>query len=116
MILSGGSVVLPDAVHESASVVVEHQVLFRLDLRTPECSEQILTTIPLASIPPVSPNDHTPGQGQLHNVASLKRQYREPRDGRPRRCRSRPADPALVSADPAGRPPRHPATEMRWHQ
>jgi alpha-D-ribose 1-methylphosphonate 5-triphosphate diphosphatase len=62
---------------QSGRSLVDHQVLFRLDLWTPESLELILATIDLAAIPLVSLNDHTPGQGQYRDVSHFKRFYRE---------------------------------------
>ena len=62
---------------QSGRSLVDHQVLFRLDLWTPESLEQILATVDLAAIPLVSLNDHTPGQGQYRDVTHFKRFYRE---------------------------------------
>lgn len=62
---------------QSGRALADQQVLFRLDLWTPESLELILATIPLASIPLVSLNDHTPGQGQFRDVSLFKRFYRE---------------------------------------
>ena len=62
---------------QSGRSLVDHQVLFRLDLWTPESLEKILATIGAATVPLVSLNDHTPGQGQYRDVAPLKRYYRE---------------------------------------
>ena len=61
----------------SGRALVDHQVLFRLDLWTPESLEKILGTVGAASVPLVSLNDHTPGQGQFRDLAPLKRYYRE---------------------------------------
>jgi alpha-D-ribose 1-methylphosphonate 5-triphosphate diphosphatase len=62
---------------QSGRALVDHQVLFRLDLWTPESLEMILATVHLAALPLVSLNDHTPGQGQFRDVEPLKRYYRE---------------------------------------
>lgn len=62
---------------QSGRALVDHQVLFRLDLWTPESLALILATVDLAAIPLVSLNDHTPGQGQYRDVAHFKRYYRE---------------------------------------
>ena len=62
---------------QSGRALVDHQVLFRLDLWTPESLEQILATVDRAAIPLVSLNDHTPGQGQYRDVTHFKRFYRE---------------------------------------
>jgi alpha-D-ribose 1-methylphosphonate 5-triphosphate diphosphatase len=62
---------------ESGRALVDHQVLFRLDLWTPRSLELILETIGLARVPLVSLNDHTPGQGQYRDVTHFKRYYRE---------------------------------------
>jgi alpha-D-ribose 1-methylphosphonate 5-triphosphate diphosphatase len=61
----------------SGRALADHQVLFRLDLWTPESLEQILATVGAAGVPLVSLNDHTPGQGQFRDVEPLKRYYRE---------------------------------------
>ncbi len=61
----------------SGRALVDHQVLFRLDLWTPESLEKILATVGGATIPLVSLNDHTPGQGQYRDVEQFKRFYRE---------------------------------------
>jgi alpha-D-ribose 1-methylphosphonate 5-triphosphate diphosphatase len=62
---------------QSGRALADHQVLFRLDLWTPESLTRILATVGAASVPLVSLNDHTPGQGQFRDVAPLKRYYRE---------------------------------------
>lgn len=61
----------------SRRALVDHQVLFRLDLWTPESLEQVLAGVASAAMPLVSLNDHTPGQGQYRDVAQFKRFYRE---------------------------------------
>jgi len=61
----------------SGRALVDHQVLFRLDLWTPESLDAILATVGQADIPLVSLNDHTPGQGQYRDVEQFKRFYRE---------------------------------------
>jgi alpha-D-ribose 1-methylphosphonate 5-triphosphate diphosphatase len=62
---------------QSGRSLVDHQVLFRLDLWTLESLEQILATVHRAAVPLVSLNDHTPGQGQYRDVSQFKRFYRE---------------------------------------
>jgi alpha-D-ribose 1-methylphosphonate 5-triphosphate diphosphatase len=61
----------------SGRSLIDHQVLFRLDLWTPASLEKILTSVGAAAIPLVSLNDHTPGQGQYRDVEPFKRYYRE---------------------------------------
>lgn len=62
---------------QSGRALVDHQVLFRLDLWTPRSLDLILQTVDLAAVPLVSLNDHTPGQGQYRDVSHFKRFYRE---------------------------------------
>ena len=47
---------------------VRHHILHRLDMRTPGSLEAALPTLRRASVPYISLNDHTPGQGQYRDV------------------------------------------------
>ncbi|HEV2528187.1 MAG TPA: alpha-D-ribose 1-methylphosphonate 5-triphosphate diphosphatase [Thermomicrobiales bacterium] len=50
---------------------VRHQILHRLDVWTPGVLELALRTLRRVALPYVSLNDHTPGQGQYHDVERL---------------------------------------------
>lgn len=54
---------------------VEHRILYRLDARTPNGLEALLSCLDAGERGLVSIEDHTPGQGQFRNLEQLRRQY-----------------------------------------
>jgi alpha-D-ribose 1-methylphosphonate 5-triphosphate diphosphatase len=65
------------AFNDSPERPVRHHILHRLDVRTPDSLASALRTLRQASVPYVSLNDHTPGQGQYRDVERLIERARE---------------------------------------
>lgn len=69
------------AARRDADPAVSHRVLHRLDVRDPAGADGIVaclrTDIPEGEVSLVSLEDHTPGQGQFRDLASIRRYYRE---------------------------------------
>jgi alpha-D-ribose 1-methylphosphonate 5-triphosphate diphosphatase len=61
----------------SGRSLVEHHALIRIDVWSPQSAELALEVCAGASVPVVSLNDHTPGQGQYRDVEQFKRYFRE---------------------------------------
>lgn len=57
--------------------LVDHHILFRVDLWKPESLDLALEASRGARVPLLSLNDHTPGQGQYRDIAQFKRYYAE---------------------------------------
>ena len=57
--------------NDSPQRAVRHNILHRLDLLTPDALDAALPSLTAVRHPFVSLNDHTPGQGQFHDVERL---------------------------------------------
>ena len=55
---------------------VDHQILYRIDLRSPDALAPLLDALGDAPLPYVSYNDHTPGQGQFNDLAEYRNYIR----------------------------------------
>ena len=51
---------------------IDHQMLHRFDLRSPDALDPLLGALGDAPIPYVSFNDHVPGQGQFNNIDAYR--------------------------------------------
>jgi alpha-D-ribose 1-methylphosphonate 5-triphosphate diphosphatase len=51
---------------------IDHNTLFRLEVRTPGAYEALQRRLKLSSIPLISVDDHAPGRGQLRNIDDFK--------------------------------------------
>ncbi|GMU41192.1 MAG: hypothetical protein AMXMBFR23_20580 [Chloroflexota bacterium] len=56
-----------------AGASMDHQVLHRLDVWTPEGVTPLLDSMRLCDVQAMSLNDHTPGQGQYRNLEAFKK-------------------------------------------
>ena len=56
----------------SPQSTVDHQMLLRLDLRSPAALAPLLAALGDAPLPYVSYNDHTPGQGQFNDLDTYR--------------------------------------------
>jgi len=61
----------------SGRALVDHHVLFRVDIWDPASLESVLESSRGARVPLVSLNDHTPGQGQYRDIEVFKAYFRE---------------------------------------
>lgn len=65
-----------NALRAAPHAAVDNAVLHRLDLRTPDALDRLLTAMTGSAIPLVSLNDHVPGQGQYRDLATYRQQIR----------------------------------------
>ncbi|MFN8516769.1 MAG: alpha-D-ribose 1-methylphosphonate 5-triphosphate diphosphatase [Chloroflexia bacterium] len=56
----------------SEFATIDHQILYRFDVRTPAALDPLLDALDDAPIPYVSFNDHMPGQGQFNDLAAYR--------------------------------------------
>lgn len=56
----------------SGLAVIDHNTLFRLEIRTPGAYEALQRRLELSSIPLISVDDHAPGRGQLRNLDDFR--------------------------------------------
>ncbi len=57
---------------QSGYGLIDHNTLFRLEIRTPGAFEALVRRLQLSSIPLISIDDHIPGRGQLRNVEEFR--------------------------------------------
>jgi len=63
-----------DLVREArASASMDHQLLHRCDVWTPDALDGIFRSLRLSAVQAMSLNDHTPGQGQYRNLEEFKK-------------------------------------------
>jgi len=72
-------VAMAEAVHafqDAPHRLVDHNILHRLDLRTPGALDALLSVIGRSSPALISLNEHIPGQGQYGDLAAMRRSIR----------------------------------------
>ena len=62
-----------DMVLAAANSVIDHKVLYRLDVWTPEAMDPVFDSMRRGTVQAMSLNDHTPGQGQYRNVEEYQK-------------------------------------------
>jgi alpha-D-ribose 1-methylphosphonate 5-triphosphate diphosphatase len=60
----------------SEFATIDHQILYRFDIRTPVALDPLLDALGDAPIPYVSFNDHMPGQGQFNDLTAYREYVR----------------------------------------
>ena len=68
-----GATDVADAVHGLPKPLIDHEVLYRLDVWTPDGMDPLFASMRRARVQAMSLNDHTPGQGQYHNLGEFKK-------------------------------------------
>jgi alpha-D-ribose 1-methylphosphonate 5-triphosphate diphosphatase len=57
---------------DSAHATIDHQMLFRFDIRSPKALAPLLEALDDSPLPYASFNDHMPGQGQFNDLAAYR--------------------------------------------
>ena len=68
-----GATAVADAIHGLHNPLIDHEVLYRLDVWTPDGLDPMFASMRKARVQAMSLNDHTPGQGQYHDLDEFKK-------------------------------------------
>ncbi len=68
-----GASAIADMLHELTNPLIDHEVLYRLDVWTPSGLGPLFNSMRKAKVQAMSLNDHTPGQGQYRDLDELKK-------------------------------------------